>query len=59
MQKVPRTTALGLSESAGPSNTAWDLSACWAPGDPMPAVAYFLLKLALPTRGLEQLLIKP
>lgn len=50
-QKVLRTAALGSSESAGPSNTARDLGACQAPGDPMPTVAYFLRKLALPTRG--------
>lgn len=59
MQKVPRTTALGSCESARPSNTAQDLSAHRAPGDPMPTAAHFLLKLALPTRGMEQLLIKP
>lgn len=58
-QKVPRTAALGSSKSTRPSNTAWDLGARRAPGDPMPTVGYFLLKLAWPTRGLERLLIKP
>lgn len=55
----PQMVTAGLSEACPALQQSQNLDAHGALANPMAIIVYFLLKLALPTVGLERLLIKP